>query len=462
MPLFPPQDYRKTFYTHRRGTRANQPAATDVLPGTLYYVTDEGVTEWSDGSAWQTYTDTGGGGGITNIRVSAGTTSNLLSALTFSDANGVSFGLNASTITASVAGGGGGLTNINVSAGTTSQNLSNLVFSNSNNVSFGLNGSTITATATISSSQDSINVSAGTTSNNLSALTFSNSPTVTFGLDGSTITASAAGGAGAALQSFWANYPMWPPGNVTVTGGTIAGTAIHYFPMMLPYPLTGSYLRQVYSISLSTQTLETSANTSFTMTGQSRFGYVIFTLGNGGSSNSLMSLYSNANTVTSSLSFTANANGSEYSFTQGVTFPLFGGTITTSQSTDRTSSNINVGFLFSNILTGIRFIDIPWNTSLPAGAYWVGLGRFSSINNGGPSGLTSNNMIIRTAGWSASQEFAGVRPPLFTATNPILLGQGDVTQAGQVLTTSAIPLTSITQRFIYSLIQVAMVDDHIT
>lgn len=47
----------------------------------------------------------------------------------------------------SVPAGGGGLTNINISAGTTSQNLSNLVFSNSNGVSFGLNGSTITASA---------------------------------------------------------------------------------------------------------------------------------------------------------------------------------------------------------------------------------------------------------------------------------------------------------------------------
>ena len=44
-------------------------------------------------------------------------------------------------------GAGGGITNINISAGTASNNLSNVVFSNSNNVSFGLNGSTVTATA---------------------------------------------------------------------------------------------------------------------------------------------------------------------------------------------------------------------------------------------------------------------------------------------------------------------------
>lgn len=51
------------------------------------------------------------------------------------------------------AGGGGG--SVNFSAGTTSQNLTNVVFSNSNNVSFGLNGSTITATATFAQTNQS-------------------------------------------------------------------------------------------------------------------------------------------------------------------------------------------------------------------------------------------------------------------------------------------------------------------
>lgn len=51
------------------------------------------------------------------------------------------------TLSLSANVGGGGLTNVNLSAGTTSQNLSAFVFSNANNVSFGLNGSTVTASA---------------------------------------------------------------------------------------------------------------------------------------------------------------------------------------------------------------------------------------------------------------------------------------------------------------------------
>lgn len=43
----------------RRGTRAGQPAANTVIVGTLYFVTDELVTERSTGAAWESYSDGG-------------------------------------------------------------------------------------------------------------------------------------------------------------------------------------------------------------------------------------------------------------------------------------------------------------------------------------------------------------------------------------------------------------------
>lgn len=47
----------------QRGTRADQPAADTVCPGVLYYVTDELVTERSNGTTWDDYSDAGGAGG---------------------------------------------------------------------------------------------------------------------------------------------------------------------------------------------------------------------------------------------------------------------------------------------------------------------------------------------------------------------------------------------------------------
>lgn len=87
------------------------------------------------------------------------------------------------------------ISNINVSAGTTSNNLSALTFSNANGLAFGLNGSVITGSYTVPSTAgllSAVNVSAGTTSNNMSALTFSNLNGVSFGLNGSVVTGSVA------------------------------------------------------------------------------------------------------------------------------------------------------------------------------------------------------------------------------------------------------------------------------
>ena len=55
MPFLPAGSYRKTRGIIRFDTRANQPAATAVLPGTLYFVTDgsEGSLEYSNGTTWE-------------------------------------------------------------------------------------------------------------------------------------------------------------------------------------------------------------------------------------------------------------------------------------------------------------------------------------------------------------------------------------------------------------------------
>ncbi len=154
------------------GIRADQPLATDVANGTIYSVSDENyLLEQSDGSAWVQWGPTAIGGALTNIRVSAGTTSNLLSALTFSNGSNVSFGLNASVITASVASS---LTNIKISAGLSSTNLSALTFADLNGVSFGLNGSVITASHNGLTVQSNLAFSAQGGSSTFQTLGFSN------------------------------------------------------------------------------------------------------------------------------------------------------------------------------------------------------------------------------------------------------------------------------------------------
>src|SRR6266404_8562838 len=69
------------------------------------------------------------------VNISAGSTSGNLAAVTFSNSNGVSFGLNNGVITATVVPGGvGGIAN---QAGTQTATSGTVVFANSNGLTFG-------------------------------------------------------------------------------------------------------------------------------------------------------------------------------------------------------------------------------------------------------------------------------------------------------------------------------------
>jgi hypothetical protein len=214
-----------------------------------------------------------------SINVSAGTTSNNVSAITFSNGSNVSFGLNGSVVTASVATS---LTNINVSAGTTSNNLSAVTFANSNGVSFGLNGSVVTASVTPPTAA-SINISAGTTSNNLTAVTFANSNGISFGINASTVTAALGG------LSSWSNG-----GPATaMTGGQ---ATLFFQPMVIPYNITVTNLLWLASVT----------NHATNSSGGLSVSAALYSL-NGGTALSLASSGSTNLTWTSGAAYSSNS-----------------------------------------------------------------------------------------------------------------------------------------------------------
>lgn len=124
-----------------------QDQAVALTIANLAFSTNAGITfglsTTTGGSATvtATYTVPSTAGLISAINVSAGAASNLLSKITFSNANHVSFGLNASTLTASYALD----VRAGVATGTAANSLSLLSFADSNGVSFGLSAGTITA-----------------------------------------------------------------------------------------------------------------------------------------------------------------------------------------------------------------------------------------------------------------------------------------------------------------------------
>ncbi len=311
--------------------------------------------------------------------ISAGT-------IVFSNGNGVTFGQNGSTITASVNAGGGGLTNINLSAGTTSNNLSNFVLSNSNGVSFGLNGSTITASH---NGLSNLNLSAGTTSNNLSNIVFSNSNGVSFGLNGSTMTASvnAGGGGGATLQYF--NYR---DGYLQVVGQQGQGT-LHIQPWQSP---NVTYDRIAMPLVLSYATNSTGSITISAWLG-------LYTR-----NVSTLSLLSSVST-TQGITFSGTANSSLLSGPRLITIGTTGfmsetqyyiGVIsrTTTGGANGSFSQLLASQLNSN------FSGILGNASAASAQYTRGLGIYSATTTALPNSIAFSE--IRGTGSLA------LRPPL--------------------------------------------------
>lgn len=177
--------------------------------GTVTLQNANGISFGSSGANGisASYTVPSTAGLISAINVSAGAAAQNLTNVVFSNLNGVSFGLNGSVITGSIAAPVQG----SVSAGTTNVILGQVIFSNSNSVSFGLNGSTLTASVSAP-----INLSAGTQAVVGTGFTFSNSNGVTFGMNNGTITASVAtnAGGGAGISAIQAGTQIQTSGTI--------------------------------------------------------------------------------------------------------------------------------------------------------------------------------------------------------------------------------------------------------
>lgn len=265
---------------------------TDLFSGTLLKLAGGSNITLSGDSAGSGMTIIGAAGGL---NVSAGTTSNNLSNLTFSNSNGITFGLNGSTITAShnaltsqsnqaLSAANGSFTfqtatfansnGVSFSTGTqgifashngiTSQsnqqmtlfatgnttqsssgtsNASSLIFAGSGIASVGITGgSVLISVPSGGGGLTNINISAGTTSNNLSNITFANSNGVTFGLNASTITASVA--AGPTVSMFpqqpwpWATSTMYTGATTTVGGGSSSTLSWYIAPLIIDEAIT--------------------------------------------------------------------------------------------------------------------------------------------------------------------------------------------------------------------------------
>jgi len=243
--------------------------------------------------------------------VSAGT-------VVFSNSNGVTFGLNGSTVTASVAAGGGGGPTLQGS-GTYTQSTGTVQFANSNGLTFGLSnngvmtGSHNGLTTAMASNAGSNFVQATAAFNGTNA-------SGTIASNGISISVAAPGGGGGGAT--FSNY-QWPPGQASSFNAAISQGGVYFGYIPLEQNLTATRAMMLASGSIA-------SNSS---------GAVSVTIGVYTRNGSTLSLASSAS---QSYSYTSNA---------------------------------------SSAVSGLRRISVPMNINATPGDYWYAV-RMSTANAG--------------------------------------------------------------------------------
>ena len=328
-------------------------------------------------------------------------------------------GGNAITIHGNAGGGG----SVNFSAGTTSNNLAAVTFSNSNGVGFGLNGSVITASHNGITSQTNQTMgvyAVGNTTQSSSgtadarSLSFNGLGGVSVGYSNGSVQISGAtggaGGGGIALANSQTTYTSGTA-NLSVVGGamTIASTTGQSFNFSVPQTSSLSATGGV-SISTNGSTISIGAPSYSPMSNwihNSAAMYSSSTLNMINTSGSLVrmlipeqisfSRVELAVSVSGATSATANtaamalsAVGVLYSRSNATLTPIVG------QSSTTTYSYASNSGVYASI-TGPRLLSFNLATSLPAGEYYFGVQLSSATSS---VGTATTNL-----GWSIAPVF---------------------------------------------------------
>lgn len=271
MPLFPPTaTFSQSLQTQMTGltggmsTQGNTAGTTGLVSHQILFVGSNNISlsqSVNAGSATLSFfgpSPSGGGA----VSFSGGTSSAALASLVFSDSNGVSFGLNGSTLTGSVSqsvqtqvtGLSAGISTQGNTAGTTGFVSNRILFVGSNNITLSQSVNAQSATVTIlganTAAQVPFGVSAGTQSVSTGTLVFSDSNNITFGMSGSSrVTASASFAQSTQTQMTGLTAGISTMGNTSGTTGLVSNQIV----------FVGSNITLSQSVNAQSATLTISA-----------------------------------------------------------------------------------------------------------------------------------------------------------------------------------------------------------
>lgn len=424
-------------------SNGNTAGNTGLVTGQLVLVGGANITlSGSTNGGSMSLSVVGGAGGGGGVALSAGAASVSNGTAVFSNSNGVSFGLNGSTVTASH----NGLTsqsNQALSAANGSFTFQTAQFSNANGVSFGTSaGSAITASVAAQSAQTmgvyaSSNTTAQSSSSTVDARSLSvrGVGAISVGLSGGELLLSVAAGA----QSNQ-TIGMYALGNTTQNSSTtldartvslngLGAMSVGYSngSVQLSAPATSSLSAtgQV-SISVNGSTISIGVPNPSTDTNgffpNADLELITHQQGNGTIQFDPELFPTIAFDRIAVPIFHSNTSNSSGSHTLSVVFGLYsrnGSSLSLISSTSSSTNFTGSGTVGSySLYSGIRLFTIPLTMTVTAGKYWLAFGSITTT--GGAAGQT----IAHMAATNIASNFVGMLGVSHATTQQFTLGQG--------------------------------------
>lgn len=385
-----------------------------------------------------------GGGGLSAINISACTTSNNLSAFTLSNANGVTFGLDASTITASVSTYstvGTATTGYPVASANSVGTITRWAAEDHRHAGIGGFGiSSEGNTAGTTGSQQGTYWLRGTGAVTISQITSNN------GSHTGVISV-----APPVTGSYFANLPSLAG---MLTGASaisqMSGSSMFIQPFQLPYHMSVGWLRLLASFNDSAVGTGGTpvVNSTFSVDRYTTIGYVVYSQGVGASSRSIQSLTSSSDAWTGRTIVGAGAQSSRYTITIQKSYPVSGTTSSYTSSYAVSSASIVISSDSNTLFTGPRYMDLRFGVSLSPGNYWLGVGLStgSATNSANISFATTAGMgLSYIAVSNTNLSFGVVGAATAASDHQLYRGLGVWTTNALTLSRDSIGVNSISQ-----------------
>jgi hypothetical protein len=229
------------------------------------------------------------------------------------------------------------------------------------------------------------------------------------------------------LESYYANFLQFTnTTNIAIPGTTNASTQYNYVtPFILPHDVSANFVRFFATNTWASTAVGTTANTTVGMSQLQTWWANFYALGTGAASRSIQQVAQASATMAYSWQASVGGASSNQTVANNVTFPSENSSYTAQTVYNVTNLSIQVSTTHLTALNSNRYLDLAFNSSLAAGAYWIALQRSTAVSTTGLAAFTNvthNHSYFFQA--QVNSNFAPIGQASNISTTPIEPGLG--------------------------------------